>query len=68
MKVSEELLREFTRTAKSLGLTRSEALRKAMELFIASSSGGTVTSRMRGLVKSKLSLRELEEAYMVSKL
>ncbi|MEM0223313.1 MAG: ribbon-helix-helix protein, CopG family [Thermofilum sp.] len=65
VRVDEELLSEFTRKAKALGLTRSEALRRAMEAFIASTGGPTATSKMRGLVKSKLTLRELEEAYAV---
>jgi len=67
VKVEEELLNEFTRRARELGLTRSEALRRAMKAFIASTGGESVTSRMRGLVKSNLTLRELEEAYMVFK-
>ncbi|MEM0377261.1 MAG: ribbon-helix-helix domain-containing protein [Thermofilum sp.] len=65
VRVDEELLSEFTRKAKALGLTRSEALRRAMEAFIASTGGPTATSKMRGLVKSKLTLRELEEACAV---
>ena len=48
-------------------MNRSEAIRKAMEMFIEASSKETMTSKMRGLVKSRLSLRELEEAYLVSR-
>lgn len=68
VKVKEDILEEFTRVAKSLGLSKSEAFRKAMENFITASSEKTMTSKMRGIVKSKLTLKELEEAYVVSKL
>jgi len=69
-RVNRELLERFTRLAESLGMSRSEAIRKAMEMFIEKyegKNGETLTSRMRGIVRSKLSLRELEEAYMVLK-
>lgn len=67
VRVDEGLLSEFTRRARALGLTRSEAVRKAMEDFITSASNESMTSKMRGFIKSKLSLRELEEAYTVFK-
>ncbi len=65
VRVDKELLDKFTKVARSLGMSRSEAIRKAMEMFIATHLGGSLTSRMRGLVRSKLSLRELEELYLV---
>ena len=67
-RVNKELLEKFTKLAESLGMSRSEAIRKAMEMFIERyerKDRETMTSRMRGIVKSKLSLREREEAYMV---
>ena len=67
-RVSKELLEEFTRVARSLGLSRSEAIRRAMELFIERyrGDGKTLTGRMRGILKgSKLSSRDLDEIYMV---
>jgi len=67
-RVSKELLEEFTRVARSLGLSRSEAIRRAMELFIERYRGNekTLTEKMRGILKgSKLSSRDLEEMYMV---
>jgi len=67
IRIDKELLDKFTRIAESLGMSRSEAIRKAMEMFIEVNSKETMTSKMRGLVKSKLSLRELEEAYLVSR-
>ena len=67
IRIDKELLDKFTKIAESLGMNRSEAIRKAMEMFIEASSKETMTSKMRGLVKSRLSLRELEEAYLVSR-
>jgi len=67
-RVSKELLEEFTRVARSLGLSRSEAIRRAMELFIERYRGDckTLTGRMRVMLKgSKLSSRDLEAMYMV---
>ena len=68
VRVNRKLLEEFTRLAHRLGMSRSEAIRRAMEMFLERSRGESVTSRMRGLVRSKLSLKELEEAYLVYKL
>ncbi|MEM3615116.1 MAG: ribbon-helix-helix protein, CopG family [Candidatus Methanomethylicia archaeon] len=68
VKVKEDVLKEFTKVARSLGLSKSEAFRKAIDNFITVSSGETMTTKMRGIVKSKLTLKELEEAYVVSKL
>ncbi len=65
VRINRKLLEEFTRLAESLGMSRSEAIRKAMEMFLETHRSRTKTSRMRGIVRSKLSLRELEEAYMV---
>ncbi len=65
VRIDRKLLEEFTKVAESLGMSRSEAIRKAMEMFLETRRGETRTSKIRGLVKSKLSLRELEEAYTV---
>ncbi|MCD6114448.1 MAG: ribbon-helix-helix protein, CopG family [Thermoprotei archaeon] len=67
IRVNEDLLEEFTKVALSRGLSRSEAIRKAMEEFIVKSRKKSVTSQMRGLVRSRFSLKELEEVYLVSK-
>ena len=61
------MLRKFTEVARALGMSRSEAIRKAMEMFITVNEGSLMTPKMRGLVKSKLTLKELEEAYLVSR-
>ena len=68
VRVNSRLLEEFTRVARALGMSRSEAIRRAMELFLEVHRGESFTSRMRGLVKSRLSSRELEEAYLVHRL
>jgi len=43
------LLMKFTEVARALGMSRSEAIRKAMEMFTAVNEGGLMTPRMRGL-------------------
>ena len=67
LRVDKRLLERFSKVAELLGMNRSEAIRRAMEMFITVNEKKTMTSRMRGLVKSKLTLRELEEIYWVSK-
>ncbi len=68
LRIDKELLEEFTKAAELYGMNRSEAIRTAMKIFIQEKKRGkTMTAKMRGIVKSKLSLRELEEAYLVSK-
>lgn len=67
IRLDDDFLRRFDDAARRLGYLRSEAIREAMRRFIMSIEGGRETSKIRGLVKSKLSLRELEEAYMVMK-
>ncbi len=68
-RVDKKLLEEFTRVAELQGMSRSEAIRRAMEMFIETNTRkrDSITSKMRGLVKSRLTLKELEEAYLVSK-
>jgi len=67
LRVDKRLLERFSKVAEILGMSRSEAIRRAMEMFITVNEKESMTSRMRGLVKSKLTLRELEEIYWVSK-
>ena len=69
VRVDEKLLERFNEVAKSMGLTRSEAIRRAMEVFINMNidTSETYTHRIRGLVKSRFSLQELEEIYRISK-
>jgi len=66
VRVSGKPLRRFTEKARRLGFIIGKALRKAMEPF-ATTRGPSATTRMRGLVKSRLSYEELEEAYSAFK-
>ena len=67
VRVDEKLLEKFTELARMLGMSRSEAIRKAMEVFMEKQMGKSYTSRMRGLARSKFTLKELEEIYLASK-
>ncbi len=59
VRVPSELLREFDRVAQEHGLSRSEAIREAMRLFIRYSRAPTV-KKIRGIVSgSKLSSEAL---------
>lgn len=69
IRVDEGLLKRFNEVARTMGLTRSEAIRRAMETFIAihTKNKTTQTRKVRGIVYSKFSLKELEEIYRVSR-
>lgn len=63
-RIEEDLLEEFARTAESMGLSRSEALRLAIKEFIRRRSKEYMTDQMLGILKScGLTLRELDDAY-----
>ncbi|RUM47476.1 MAG: hypothetical protein DSY37_02325 [Hyperthermus sp.] len=60
VRVPSDLLREFDRVAQEHGLSRSEAIREAMRLFIRYSRAPDV-KKLRGIVgNAKLSSEELE--------
>jgi metal-responsive CopG/Arc/MetJ family transcriptional regulator len=63
IRVEDSLLRALDKLSAKLGYTRSEAVREAVRRFIITDIEYSETRKIRGLVKSKLSLRELEEAY-----
>ncbi len=63
IRIEDSLLRALDRLSARLGYTRSEAVREAVRRFITMDVEYSETRRMRGIVKSKLSLRELDEAY-----
>ena len=65
--IDKDLFDRFTKVARVLGMSRSEAIRKAMEMFVANTMKELMTSRMRGLVRSRLALKELDEIYLVSR-
>lgn len=57
------MLKTLDKLSAKLGYTRSEAIREAVRRFITTDIQYSETRKMRGLVKSQLSLRELEEAF-----
>ncbi len=63
IRIEDSLLRGLDRLSAKLGYTRSEAVREAVRRFITTDVEYSETRKVRGIVKSKLSLRELEEAY-----
>ena len=63
IRVEDTLLKALDRLSAKLGYTRSEAVREAVRRFITADVEYTETRRIRGIVKSKLTPRELEEAY-----
>jgi metal-responsive CopG/Arc/MetJ family transcriptional regulator len=63
IRVEDSLLKTLDKLSAKLGYTRSEAIREAVRRFITTDIQYSETRKMRGLVKSQLSLRELEEAF-----
>ncbi len=63
IRIEDSLLGALDKLSTRLGYTRSEAVREAVRRFIATDMEYSETRRMRGIVRSKLSLKELEEAY-----
>ena len=49
--------------SKALGLSKAEIVRRALKKYLAREK--SLTKTMRGLVKPKLTLEKLEEAYWV---
>ncbi len=67
VRMNEQLLKKINQLSKRLGCTRSEVIRKAVREFDAQVTRGEHTSKMRGLVKSRISLERLEELYSESR-
>jgi metal-responsive CopG/Arc/MetJ family transcriptional regulator len=63
IRIEDSLLRGLDSISSKLGYSRSEAVREAVRRFITTDLEYSETHRMRGIVKSKLGLKELEEAY-----
>ncbi len=63
IRIEDSLLRALDKLSARLGYTRSEAVREAVRRFITMDVEYSETRRMRGIVKSKLNPRELDEAY-----
>jgi len=67
VRMDKQLLKKINQLSKRLGCTRSEIIRKAVREFDTQITKGERTSKMRGLVKSKISLERLEELYSKSR-
>ena len=65
IKIDKRLYGEFTRMLNELGLDKNEIIAKMIEEILLRKQR-TRTSKIRGIVKSKLSLKDLEQAYLVS--
>lgn len=65
VRLTPELYRELEKIAESLGVSKAEVLRQALKDYLTRKKAGKNTSKMRGLVKPKLSLDELERLYQV---
>ncbi len=66
VRLSKSLEEELDKLAKSLGVSRAEVVRMALKEFIERKKR-LRTRQMRGIVRSKLSLEELESIYQVSR-
>ena len=66
VRLSKPLEEELDKLAKSLGVSRAEVVRMALREFIERKKR-LRTRRMRGIVRSKLSLEDLERIYQVSR-
>lgn len=60
VRVPQELLREFDRVAQEHGLSRSEAIREAMKLFIRYSRAPSVRG-LRGIVRAGVDPEQLDK-------
>jgi len=65
IKIDKRLYGEFTRMLNELGLDKNEIIAKMIEEILLRKQR-TRTSKIRGIVKSKLSLKYQEQAYFVS--
>ncbi len=66
VRLSKPLEEELDKLAKSLGVSRAEVVRMALREFIERKKR-LRTRQMRGIVRSKLSLEDLERIYQVSR-
>jgi len=62
VRLAEETSRLLDRVARGLGAIRAEVVGRALRLYLARERGRT-TRRMRGTVRPRLSMEELEDLY-----
>lgn len=65
VRLDDSLSEELDRMARSLGVSRAELIRIALRHFLRDKD--LETKRIRGIVSSKLSLKDLEEMYQVGR-
>jgi len=65
VRLDEYLGERLEEMAKSLGVSRAELIRIALRQFLRAEK--LKTDEIRGLVKSRFSLKELEEMYQVGR-
>ncbi len=65
VRLDDSLAEELDRVAKSLGVSKAELVRMALRHFLRKE--GLETRQVRGIVKPRVSLEELEEMYQVGR-
>jgi len=63
VRLDEETYVELEKLSRALGVSKAEIMRRALKKYLAEKK--SFTKSMRGIVKPRLSLEELEEAYWV---
>ncbi len=64
VRLDKDLYLKLDRLAKVLGVSRAEVMRRALKEYIARRERvESKTRKMRGIVKPKISLEELEKLY-----
>lgn len=56
---------KLEKVARALGVSKAEVMRRALKRYLAEEANMTV--KMKGIVKSRLSLEELERIYQVDR-
>jgi len=63
VRLDRETYAELEELSRALGLSKAEIVRRALRKYLAERK--SLTKSMRGLVRPRLTLEELEEAYWV---
>jgi len=63
VRLDRETYAELEELSRALGLSKAEIVRRALRKYLA--ERGSLTKSMRGLVRPRLTLEDLEEAYWV---
>ncbi len=63
VRLDRETYAELEELSRALGLSKAEIVRRALRKYLAERE--SLTKSMRGLVRPRLTLEDLEEAYWV---